>query len=60
MHRAGKTNINADLISRATQMDAPPPSNKDSITDRQKQIEVSAKLRKELIQFQVKNLVLQK
>jgi len=25
MHRAGKTNINADLISRATHMDDPPP-----------------------------------
>ena len=32
MHRAGKTNINADLISRATHMDEPPPSDKDSIT----------------------------
>ena len=32
MHRAGKTNINADLISRATHMDDPPPSDKDSIT----------------------------
>jgi len=25
MHRAGKTTINADLISRATHMDDPPP-----------------------------------
>ena len=25
MHRAGKTNINADLISEATHMDDPPP-----------------------------------
>ena len=32
MHQAGKTNINADLISRATHMDEPPPSEKDSIT----------------------------
>ena len=32
MHPAGKTNINADLISRATHMDVPPPSDKDSIT----------------------------
>ncbi len=32
MHRAGKTNINADLISRATHMDDPPPSDTDSIT----------------------------
>ena len=31
-HRAGKTNINKDLISRATQLDNPPPSDKDSIT----------------------------
>ena len=30
MHRAGKTNINADLISRAKHMDD--PSDKDSIT----------------------------
>ena len=33
MHRACKTNIIADLISRATHMDdPPPPSKKDSIT----------------------------
>jgi len=32
MHHAGKTNINADLISRATHMDDPPPSDTDSIT----------------------------
>ena len=30
------------------------------VTQRMKQIEVAAKLRKELIQFQVKNLELQK
>ena len=32
MHRAGKTNINADLIYRATHMDDPPPSDTDSTT----------------------------
>ena len=31
-HRSGKYNINADLISRATHLSEPPPSDVDSIT----------------------------
>ena len=31
-HRSGKYNINADLISRATHLSEPPPSDLDSIT----------------------------
>jgi len=38
MHRAGKTTINADLISRATHMDDPPPSDADSITQGNQEI----------------------
>ena len=38
LHRAGKTNVNADLISRATHVDAPPPSDVDSITQGNQEI----------------------
>ena len=32
IHRAGKTNVNTDLISRAHQMDEPSPSEKGTLT----------------------------